>query len=1015
MVALHPKPVEHDNVTRSTSASNGLPKLVTSLDASSSITDFINSALSSSLPSSSQTTDLPTLDRSVSDLLARLSILTQDTSSQLERSIHDISRTVPRLTYDLQYMRESAEGVRRSLEGVESRLKKQPDPVRASSSLTARGTSDEREETTRILDRLTRLDTLKHNLSDARSVLREAESWSTLESETSNYLSSGKYRQAAHRLAEASESIHMFQRSPKEYDLRKGLLVSLQNQLEAELDGTLAEMAAVGKSSVSKETKRDPSALLDGDGSDEKEKMDLPELLEIFSLIEREGEYRSIYFNARRKTVVDMWNKAKLVEVEAGSSVSDTSTSTARLFLVFLPEFFSTFLSTLRTESDSMKSIFADPVVSLSTFFQSTLEALEPSFSRRLAQVAEYHGKEGQSGSKGELNVLLGAWQSTLKFGKDVQDILDALFYETSPQQGSTLTTSPGHMAASPSNGAPASTGRRSRSGSIAQNQLEKKASRRMSRTFGAAALSGGSMIPEIEPQLAASATTTFPSVETVTGQWDAVLYEPFLQYQTDYLVLEKRTITALLRSEIIFTEPASMAGRAPGERLLAKGSRVIEIAEEALERCTAFTLGFALADLLEAVSFLMETFLHDSKGLLELKGGVGGVKSEGGGGGSRNTEERDALDDLDDLADIDLDLETAGSGDDLATFKLGLGVLRSCSKLKGRVEAYSTTVDLAVGRTSRSLTALAQGTPIPTDGYIAGVTKGAPTLLKQSSLHQLALVRLMDGQPSIEGLSPAIKSIIEFAKDAQAATQKAIAAPIQTMLSGYPSLPSWSQPDKVVRRGELHVPTFSLSPTDTISTVTEGLLDLLRVFEGFAHDEGLGFSLGTLPHVNLELLQSMSQAAQEEDTGRPQHYRTISTVGAFTGINGKLGLSKSPGSATIPLESTLPQEVVLSTWVSSTTSSLLDRFTSKILPEIKRPLTNHGATQLATDLSYLGNATRAMDVESQHLECWRESCEIKSPSELKELMARETFVARSPESVDIARYIGWLRNWTLD
>lgn len=529
-----------------------------------------------------------------------------------------------------------------------------------------------------------------------------------------------------------------------------------------------------------------------------------------------------------------------------------------------------------------------------------------------------------------------------------------------------------------------------------------------MSRTFGAAALSAGSMIPELESQTSASAITTFPSVESVTGQWDTVLYEPFLQYQTDYLALEKRTMTALLRSEAIFTEPASMAGRAPGERLAAKGSRVIEIAEEALDRCTAFTLGFALADLLEAVAFLMETFLHDAKGLLELKGGVGGVKSEG-----RGRSSGDALDDLDDLGDIDLDLESAGS-DELTTFKLGLGVLRSCHKLKGRVEAYSAKVDLALGQTSRSLNALAQGTPIPTDGHIAGVTKGAPTLLKQSSLHQLPLVRLMDGQPSIEGLSPAVTSIIEYTKDAQAATQKAIVAPIQAMLASYPSLPSWSQPDKVARRGELHVPTFSLSPTDIISTVTEGLLDLLRLFEGFANDEGLGFSLGTLPHVNIELLQSMTQAVQDEAAARPHHHRTISTVGSFTAMNEKLGLSKSPGHTT-PIESTLPQEVVLSTWVSSTTSSLLDQFTGKILPEIKRPLTNHGALQLATDLSYLGNATRAMDVESQHLECWRESCETKSPAELKELMAKETFIARSPEAVDIARYIGWLRNWSLE
>jgi hypothetical protein len=120
-------------------STSDLTKLVTSLDASTSISEFINTALSSSLPSPNLNLDLSTVDRSVSDLLARLSILTHDTSSQLERSIHDISRTVPRLTYDLQYMRESAEGVRRSLEGVESRLKR-PGPAATSVG----GPSDDR-------------------------------------------------------------------------------------------------------------------------------------------------------------------------------------------------------------------------------------------------------------------------------------------------------------------------------------------------------------------------------------------------------------------------------------------------------------------------------------------------------------------------------------------------------------------------------------------------------------------------------------------------------------------------------------------------------------------------------------------------------------------------------------------------------------------------------------------------------------------------------------------------------
>ena len=69
----------------------------------------------------------------------------------------------------------------------------------------------------------------------------------------------------------------------------------------------------------------------------------------------------------------------------------------------------------------------------------------------------------------------------------------------------------------------------------------------------------------------------------------------------------------------------------------------------------------------------------------------------------------------------------------------------------------------------------------------------------------------------------------------------------------------------------------------------------------------------------------------------------------------------------------------------------------------------------MATDLSYLSNAMRAMDVKSQHLECWRESCEAKDVSELKEIMRQEKFISRCSEAVDIARYVGWLRGWNMD
>jgi hypothetical protein len=177
-------------------------------------------------------------------------------------------------------------------------------------------------------------------------------------------------------------------------------------------------------------------------------------------------------------------------------------------------------------------------------------------------------------------------------------------------------------------------------------------------------------------------------TVESITGQWDAVLYEPFLQYQNDYMNLEKRYMLNLLRTEGVFVEPASLAGRTPGERLLTKGLRLMKIAEDGLERCMTFTLGFGLADLLEAFGYAMESFIGDNKGLLELKGGVGAVQTESER--KRKTAGgRDSFDEFDDLEGLD-GVAMDSTSDELATFKLGLGVLRSCARLKTCVDEYS-------------------------------------------------------------------------------------------------------------------------------------------------------------------------------------------------------------------------------------------------------------------------------------------------------------------------------------
>ena len=96
-------------------------------------------------------------------------------------------------------------------------------------------------------------------------------------------------------------------------------------------------------------------------------------------------------------------------------------------------------------------------------------------------------------------------------------------------------------------------------------------------------------------------------------------------------------------------------------------------------------------------------------------------------------------------------------------------------------------------------------------------------------------------------------------------------------------------------------------------------------VFEVYAADDALGFSIETLPFVDAD------------STGE------------------------------------LSAEIVLSTWVSSLSLSLLAHLTGTILPQI-RNLSTSGAAQLGSDLGYLSNAVKALDVEWEDLEKWRET-----------------------------------------
>ncbi|KAJ7268820.1 Golgi complex component 7-domain-containing protein, partial [Mycena haematopus] len=332
--------------------------LITSLEDSPDIVSWINDTLT--FPDPASPPSLTALDQHVTHLVSTLDLACEDTSSHLERLIDDVARGVPRLTYDLHFMKDGALSLQSVLTDVTSRSRAAVPP-----------------STRAALSQLRLLDTIKTRMEAAREVLREAESWSTLELEVTSLLAEKSYAKAAERLSEASRSMAVFQNTP-EYDPRKTLMVNLQNQLEAALSSALVAAINIHDLAACRS------------------------YFSIFSHIQRESEFRNYYNGSRRSGVVALWQ--------------DTHTRG------FIPRFYAQFLALLKVERTSIPSIFPDPALTLSTLISSVLSALQPTFSQRLASIFSHYGDSA-------LKELIPIFRSTEEFASGVDIVMEKIKY----------------------------------------------------------------------------------------------------------------------------------------------------------------------------------------------------------------------------------------------------------------------------------------------------------------------------------------------------------------------------------------------------------------------------------------------------------------------------------------------------------------------------------------------------------------------------------------------------------
>ncbi|KAI0741827.1 hypothetical protein C8Q80DRAFT_1286048 [Daedaleopsis nitida] len=385
----------------------------------------------------------------------------------------------------------------------------------------------------------------------------------------------------------------------------------------------------------------------------------------------------------------------------------------------------------------------------------------------------------------------------------------------------------------------------------------------------------------------------------------DQELFDLCVDLQVDYPALETRLLEDALQTILA----AETRGRVDHARLLRERAvDVFGVAEEAIARCTAFTHGYGALGLAQSLDRLFSAFAEASK--VEIN-----WRRSGHGGQS---------------------LTTSASGEDLSdldyTAMIG-------SKLRSGL--VSTTLHQQ------------RGDPM-------GIFMASSNCSCTPPPPLLVAVRT---------------AISDLAKTCQEALQETILSPLHKHLATYASSALRSTPrDPKAKRpltgdsalSEVQVPTFSLSPRSTMQHVAEGLLNLPRLFEVYAGDDALAFSLETLPFISADLLRGLADPTPPPDTALTPSGISHTRRSPSLTLKGSSGAQAGTNPAVLP--PMLTPEAVSATWLSSLGISLVSKLTSEVLPRFGR-LTPAGAVQLCHQI-YLSNIVMVLNVESAE---WRE------------------------------------------
>lgn len=294
--------------------------------------------------------------------LTKLHLLASQTSAALSSTTQDMVKLLPRLTHELDQLRQETKALQEGIRLVRSDVH-----------------SVESTDTVQALDRLKYLDLVKTRMEATHSALREAENWRNLEAEANDIFAKGDFVKAATRLSEAERSLVVYKNTNVEGD-RMALLLVLKDQLEQQI------MEKVK------------------DALEHKDTAACQTLMSVFGLIGRPEKFQDYYISQRRAPLLEQWKRST-----AGDSKD---------FVNALQIFYKDTSSMLHDEYAWIASIFSDPTATIHSLVHDIFSHIDPTMKTTLQQISRAQDDETS------LPILIDVFEATELFGTRMERIV---------------------------------------------------------------------------------------------------------------------------------------------------------------------------------------------------------------------------------------------------------------------------------------------------------------------------------------------------------------------------------------------------------------------------------------------------------------------------------------------------------------------------------------------------------------------------------------------------------------